>query len=106
MQHFREHLASLDLLITGEGRIDCQTSLGKGPGLAASIARECGVPVVGLCGMWGEDLKLEDSVFAGIFPIVGRCCREDEALRPEVASANLRRTAASLAGLLLGRRGN
>ncbi len=56
--------------------------------------------------MWGEDLKLEDSVFVGIFPIVGRCCREDEALRPEVASANLRRTAASLAGLLLGRRGN
>ncbi len=101
MQHFREQLPDLDLLITGEGCIDRQSSMGKGPGLAAYMAQRCGVPVVGLCGTWGADLEPEDSVFTGIFPIVGRCCGEDEALKPEVAAENLRRTATSVARLFL-----
>ncbi len=42
------------LVITGEGRIDGTTALGKAPALVASAARRVGVPVVAICGQLGR----------------------------------------------------
>jgi len=39
-----------DLVITGEGRLDRQTLMGKGPGCVIGMAREHGVPVAAICG--------------------------------------------------------
>lgn len=44
-------LSGADLVITGEGRLDDQTLMGKGPGYVISTAREHGIPVAAVCGM-------------------------------------------------------
>ena len=45
-----EALDGADLVITGEGRLDDQTLMGKGPGCVIDMARERGVPVAAVCG--------------------------------------------------------
>lgn len=44
-------IASSDLVITGEGRIDEQTTMGKAPGAIARIANKYQKPVVAFCGV-------------------------------------------------------
>lgn len=48
--HLRERIATADLVITGEGRLDAQTLHGKGPMGVADLARELGKPVVAFAG--------------------------------------------------------
>lgn len=52
-------LDGADLLITGEGRLDRQTLMGKGPGCVISMARERGVPVAAVCGVMDCDFDPE-----------------------------------------------
>jgi len=67
---FAERLAGVDLVITGEGRMDSQTLGGKGPFGVAMAARARGVPTVALAGGIGdgEDALLEAGL-AAIVPI-------------------------------------
>lgn len=44
------------LVITGEGKVDSQTSMGKVPFAVASLAAEAGVPVVVIGGALGEEV--------------------------------------------------
>ncbi|MFC1959570.1 glycerate kinase [Chloroflexota bacterium] len=68
--HFDERLADIDLVITGEGRMDAQTLSGKGPFGLAVAAQAQGVPTVALVGSIGagEDALLEAGL-AAIVPI-------------------------------------
>lgn len=50
----RERLAGADLLITGEGRIDAQSMMGKAIAGVGRTGQEAGVPVVALAGCVGE----------------------------------------------------
>ncbi len=50
----RDHIRGADLVITGEGKFDCQTSNGKAPLGVAEVARQLGVPVALICGGLGE----------------------------------------------------
>ncbi|WP_051179202.1 glycerate kinase [Nocardia concava] len=47
---FEEQVAGVDLVITGEGKLDEQTLHGKAPAGVAAAARAAGVPVVAVCG--------------------------------------------------------
>ncbi len=49
-----ERLAGVDLLLTGEGRLDAQTAYGKTVAGVARIARECGLPVIVVAGALGD----------------------------------------------------
>ncbi len=51
------HVASADLLITGEGKIDGQTKFGKTPYGVALLAQNRGIPVIALCGIVGYGAK-------------------------------------------------
>ncbi len=51
---FEELVRGADLVITGEGRTDFQTAMGKAPVGVAAVARRHGVPVVCLSGGLGE----------------------------------------------------
>ena len=53
------------LVITGEGRMDAQTLLGKTPMGVAAIARHAGVPVIAIAGSLGKDYQALYS--AGIY---------------------------------------
>jgi glycerate kinase len=63
-------LEECDLLITGEGQIDNQTINGKTPYGVAKLAKEHGIPVIGISGSLGKEVdKLYgkiDSMFATI----------------------------------------
>ena len=48
--HFEARLAGCDLVVTGEGRIDAQSAMGKAPAGVAARARVRGVPTVVIAG--------------------------------------------------------
>jgi glycerate 2-kinase len=66
-------LPKVDLVITGEGRIDFQTPFGKGPGMLAKLAKRHAIPVVGIAGAVAEPIdELFHQGFTAIFSIVNR----------------------------------
>jgi glycerate kinase len=76
----KQKLAGADLLITGEGRTDSQTSSGKLCAVIADTARALNVPVVVLSGA----LKIENAnfpeSFTGAFSICNGPCSLEQAL--------------------------
>lgn len=67
---FDEHLSGVDLVFTGEGRIDLQTSFGKVPvGVAKATKRRAGIPTIALVGGIGKGAEAVyeqgiDAIFA------------------------------------------
>ena len=55
----QQALDKADLVITGEGRLDSQTLMGKGPGRIIAMARERGIPVAAVCGSVAPDFDHE-----------------------------------------------
>ncbi|NLN98419.1 MAG: glycerate kinase [Eubacteriaceae bacterium] len=83
-----------DLVITGEGRLDHQTAMGKAPIGVAKLAKKYGVPTVAFAGVVGEGAQACN--LAGIdayFPILREVTPLEEAMQPERARKNLRDTA-------------
>lgn len=96
---FDQALATSDLLITGEGSIDEQTLLGKGPFGVALRAKQRGLPVIGLAG------KVPLHISEGLhryFDVLIPVCHEplDIASALKSASANLSRTAFEIGNIL------
>lgn len=65
---FDDAAAGADLVITGEGRLDHQTLLGKTPAGVAGAARDLGVPAVVVCGH--NDLTTAELADLGIRDVV------------------------------------
>ena len=77
-----ERLRDADLVVTGEGRLDVQTSLGKAPYGLFLLARQMKIPVVGLVGSLFFDVKVNKSALAkAAMSAVTRPLSLDEALR-------------------------
>lgn len=90
----REKIQGADLVITGEGRLDGQSCMGKAPIGVADLAAEQNVPVVALAGCLGA--QVEGCLTQGIhayFPILPGPCSLEEAMEGERAYRNLRGTA-------------
>ena len=69
--HFVEHLANADLVVTGEGRMDEQTVYGKGPIGVARLAKEHGVPTVALVGgLQTDDAILHEAGLQAVLPVI------------------------------------
>lgn len=67
---FKEHLSEVDLVFTGEGKIDVQTAYGKTLWGVAKTAGNLGVPVIALAGQIGPDTEvLYENGFTSIFAI-------------------------------------
>ncbi|MCK9859227.1 glycerate kinase [Paenibacillus sp. ATY16] len=60
LEHVRleEYLNGADLVITGEGRIDHQTSSGKAPMGVAQLSKKHGVPAIALAGSVGSGIDV------------------------------------------------
>ncbi|MFD0048732.1 glycerate kinase [Actinomycetes bacterium NPDC127524] len=94
-----EHIRDASILITGEGKIDDQTLLGKTPIGAARLARTFNVPVIAIAG--NVSCSSEEFTQHGInavFSIVpGIISREDAFIKAE---RHLEETAANIAAVL------
>ena len=82
-----------DVVITGEGRLDGQTVMGKAPIGVAKLAKRYGKRVLAFSGCVGDGVEAVNA--AGIdafFPILRQVVSLDEALEKKAAAANLSAT--------------
>lgn len=91
-----EQIASADLVITGEGRIDRQTAHGKLPAGVSRMAHRHHVPCIALCGIHHPSPK-SDSLFSAIYPTRPSTLPLEEAMQPDTAKRLLRQTAEQIA---------
>lgn len=88
------YIADADVIVTGEGRIDFQTAMGKAPIGVAKLAKKHGKRVVAFAGCVTDDA--EECNLHGIdafFPILRGITTLDEALDKTNARRNLTATA-------------
>ena len=86
---FDKILDGCDLVITGEGRIDRQTAMGKAPAGVAAAARKKGIPVIAIAGAVEDREELSKAGFNACFSILPRVLTLNEAMRPETARENI-----------------
>jgi len=92
-----ERIREVDVVITGEGRLDGQTLEGKGPAGVAALARSYGKRVIAFAGSIAEDPAVLER-FDAVVPIVDRPMSLPEAMQQ--APALLERAAHRTARLL------
>ena len=86
---FDRLIEGCDLVITGEGRVDRQTAMGKAPAGVAEAARKKGIPVVAIAGSVNDRDELTQEGFGACFSVLPRILTLDEAMRPETAKENV-----------------
>lgn len=87
-------IAQADLVMTGEGRLDAQTAMGKAPVGVAQLAKRYGRPVVALAGSVAPGAAAcHGKGIDAFFPAVRGACTLAEAMDPERAKDNLADTA-------------
>ena len=85
-----ERMQGADLVITGEGRLDEQSAMGKAPIGVAKLAKTQGIPVIAFAGTVTEEAKSCNQ--AGIdayFPILREITTLEDAMNKETAKQNL-----------------
>lgn len=87
--HFDEALQDADLVLTGEGKIDGQTGMGKALNGVLKRAQARRIPVVGLGGSIESAEVLHDLGFTALFPIHPRIIALEAAMQKEVALQHL-----------------
>ena len=96
-----KHIADADVVVTGEGRIDFQTAMGKAPIGVAKLAKKHGKRVVAFAGCVTEDAEECNSHgIDAFFPIIRGITTLDEALDRDNAYSNLRAAAYQVFNLL------
>lgn len=85
-----EYIKSADIVITGEGRLDSQTIMGKAPIGVARMAKQYGKKVLAFSGCVTEDAVLcNRHGIDAYFPILRSVTTLKEAMAPECAKENL-----------------
>ena len=83
-----------DLVITGEGRLDEQTAMGKGPVGIAKLGKKHGAKTVALAGALKDGCEAcNDAGIDAYFPIIRRIMTLDEAMDGAIAKVNMTKTA-------------
>lgn len=96
-----ESLKDADYVITGEGRLDQQTAMGKGPAGVAKLGKNHGAKTIALAGSVTEDASACNAAgIDGYFCILSSVCTLEEAMNPDMTRKNLTLTAEQLFRLL------
>ena len=89
-----EHIKDADLVVTGEGRMDGQTAMGKAPVGVAKLAKKYGKPVVAFAGAVQSDARAcNEAGIDAFFPILRGVVTLEEAMKNANAKRNLADTA-------------
>ena len=103
---FEGQLKGADFVLTGEGKLDDQTAMGKVPLGVAQLAGKHSVPVIALAGgVPSEGSRLNDLGITSYFSITNEPMGLEQAMERKVALANLRTTANQLFRLIKAARG-
>lgn len=98
--HFEVLLKGCDLVVTGEGRIDHQTLMGKTPyGILQAASRQ-DIPTIAIGGSIDWCPELKESGFSSILSINEEGLPLDIAMRPEVTKENLRRAGIKVGNMI------
>ena len=96
-----DYIKAADLVITGEGRLDGQTAMGKAPVGVAELAKKHGKPVIAFAGSVTRDaIACNGKGIDAFFPILRGVCTLDEAMKPLNARENMADTAEQVFRLL------
>lgn len=97
----KEALNGADYLVTGEGRIDSQTAMGKAPAGAAAEAKKAGAVVIGIGGSVSDDAYLcNDKGIDAIFCVTDRAMTLEEAMNTETTVKNIKKTVSQIFRLI------
>lgn len=98
-------LKDADVAVTGEGRLDGQTAMGKAPVGVAELAKKYGITVLAFAGgVTKEAVKCNAKGIDAFFPIVRGITTLEEAMKPENARRNMTDTAEQVFRLMAVRR--
>ena len=91
--NLKKYLSDADIVVTGEGKLDEQTLMGKAPIGISHIAKVFKKPVIAIvgsvsAGFDGDRLPDVDAYF----PIIRRNCTLEEAMDPHTAHSNIAAT--------------
>lgn len=96
-----EELKDADFVMTGEGRIDHQTAMGKAPIGVAKLAKKYNCKVIGVAGATTNDAKkCNEEGMDAYFSIVNGAMSLEEAMKPEVAYENMKQTTQQIFNLV------
>ena len=85
-----EHITTADLVITGEGRLDGQTIMGKAPIGVAQLAKKHAKPVIAFSGCVTPDARLcNEHGIDAFFPILRQAATLSEAMESKTARQNM-----------------
>ncbi len=88
--HLEDYIKDADLIVTGEGRLDAQTVMGKAPVGVAQIAKKYGKPVIAFSGSVTAGANAcNDAGIDAFFPILRNVVTFEEAMDRENAARNL-----------------
>ena len=88
-------------MVTGEGRLDHQTVMGKAPVGVASIAKKYNKKVIAFSGSVTEDAGIcNEHGIDAFFPILRRIVTLEEAMQSDTAKQNLTDTTEQVFRLL------
>lgn len=90
-----------DYVITGEGRLDAQTAMGKAPIGVAKLAKQYGAKVIALAGCTTADAaECNRQGIDAFFSIVDKAMPLEEAMNKETALRNMTNTAQQVFNLI------
>lgn len=96
-----EELSGADVVVTGEGRLDFQTAMGKAPVGVARLAKKYNAKVIAFAGsVTKEATACNKEGIDAFFPILRGVCTLAEAMDPATAKANMTATAEQVFRLL------
>ena len=99
--NLESYIAEADIVVTGEGRLDRQTVMGKAPVGVAKLAKQYGKPVIAFAGCATQDAEVCNAHgIDAFFPILRQPTTLQEAVDPKNAYQNLKDTAYQVFRLL------
>lgn len=89
-----KHIIDADVVITGEGRLDAQSCMGKAPVGVAALAKKHGKPVIAFSGCIGDGAEsCNQHGIDAYFSILPAPCTVEQAMEENTAYKNLKSTA-------------
>ena len=89
---FQDKIKGADLIITGEGRADRQTTMGKVPAGVLNKSRQAGIPVVLIAGQVADEEILRSAGFNQVYATTPPDMPLRTAMQKDVAQANISRS--------------